>query len=58
MIERYPASSVVPEAIYFRGVNLYKQKNDSKRLKMAYEELRQNYPNNGWTKKAAPYLFF
>ena len=58
IIERYPESSVVPEAIYFRGVNLCKQKDDPKQLKMAYEELRHNYPDNSWTKRAVPYRVF
>lgn len=57
LMDRYPESSVVPEAIYFSGVNLYKQKNDPTQLKMAYEKLLKNYPDTTWTKRAAPYRY-
>lgn len=55
LIERYPENCAVPEATYFSGVNLYKQKNDPSQLKIAYEKLLSSYPNNIWTKRASPY---
>jgi len=55
LIERYPESSAVPEAMYFSGVNFYKQTNDPAQLKTAYEKLNIQYPGNSWTKRAAPY---
>jgi hypothetical protein len=55
LMDRYPEHSAVPEAIYFSGVNLYKQKNDPTQLKIAYEKLLSNYPGNSWTKRASPY---
>lgn len=55
LIDQYPESSAVPEAMYFSGVNLYKQKNDPTQLKIAYEKLLSHYPDNSWTKRATPY---
>jgi tetratricopeptide (TPR) repeat protein len=55
LMELYPADTAVPEAVYFRGVNLYKQNNDPTQLKMTYEELLKKYPDNTWTKRAYPY---
>ncbi len=55
LMDQYPESSAVPEAIFFSGVNLYKQKNDPTQLKKAYEKLLSNYPDNSWTKRAVPY---
>ena len=54
-MELYPEDSAVPEAMYFSGVNLFKQTNDSSRLKMTYEKLLSNYPDSTWTKRAYPY---
>lgn len=55
LIEQYPESSAVPEAIYFRGVNLFKQKDDLSQMKLAYEELLNRYPASSWARRAAPY---
>jgi hypothetical protein len=50
-----PPSDVTPEAIYFRGVNLYKRDNDPTQLKKAWEILTEQYPDSIWTKRADPY---
>jgi thioredoxin-related protein len=55
LIEHYPESSAVPEAIYFKGVNLSKQKEDLGQMRLAYEELLSKYPASSWAKRAAPY---
>ena len=55
LMDRYPESSAVPEALFFSGVNLYKQKQDPTQLKIAYEKLLNDFPDNSWTKRAAPY---
>jgi len=55
LMDRYPESSAVPEAIFFSGVNFFKQKNDPNQLKIAYEKLLNDYPDSSWTKRAAPY---
>ena len=51
----YPKSDATPEAIYIRGVSLYKKNNDPKQLKMAYELLLADFPESEWTKRAYPY---
>lgn len=55
LLEQYPESDVVPEAIYFQGVNRYKMKKNPMELKKAYEKLLTNHPDSSWTKRAAPY---
>lgn len=55
LLETLPESNTVPEAIYFRGVTLYKETNDPGKLKEAYEELLNNYPDSAWTERAYPY---
>jgi tetratricopeptide (TPR) repeat protein len=51
----YPRTDAAPEALYFRGVNSYKEKNDPKQLKKSFDELQQKYPESGWVKRALPY---
>ena len=51
----YPKSDSAPEALYLGGVCRYKNTHDPKPLKEAYEQLRDEYPSNEWTKRAYPY---
>lgn len=53
----YPASDVAPEAVFKRGVNLYKKSHDLRPLNEAYTHLQKNYPTSAWTKRAYPYRF-
>lgn len=55
LLNDYPKSSSAPEAIYLKGVCLYKSKNDPKPLKEACEKLRADYPESEWAKRAYPY---
>lgn len=55
LLEGYPNSEAVPEAIYFRGVSLYKQHNDPGRLKEALETLQRENGGSRWAKRAQPY---
>lgn len=55
LLERYPKSDAAPEAIYLRGVSLYKSTHNPKPLREAYEKLQQEYPSSEWTKRAYPY---
>jgi tetratricopeptide (TPR) repeat protein len=55
LLEVFPKSYAVPEAIYFMGVILYKQRNTPAKLKEAYERLLTDYPDSQWTKRASPY---
>lgn len=51
----YGASAAAPEAIFLRGVNLYKSTKNAAPLKEAYQTLLTNYPKSEWTQRALPY---
>jgi tetratricopeptide (TPR) repeat protein len=51
----FSKSDSAPEAIFQRGVSLYKSTSDPKPLKEAYENLQSKYPGSQWTKRAYPY---
>ncbi len=51
----YPASAVIPEAIYLEGVSRYKHSHEPKTLKDAYELLQADFPSSEWTRRAEPY---
>lgn len=55
IINSYKKSKATPEAIYFKGVALYKHTHEPKHLKEAYEELKKGYPESDWTLRAEPY---
>jgi tetratricopeptide (TPR) repeat protein len=55
LLETLPKSTSVPEAIYFRGVILYKETNDPGKLKEAYVKLINEYPDSVWSERAYPY---
>lgn len=55
LLKDYSKSGAAPEAIFIRGVCLYKTTHQPKPLKDAYEKLRADYPENEWTKRAYPY---
>lgn len=55
LMDRFPESSAVPEAVFFQGVNLFRQKNDPGQLKNAYEKLQKEFPATSWAKRAVPY---
>jgi TolA-binding protein len=55
LLKDYPKSSAAPEAIFLRGVSLYKSTHSPKALKEIYEKLTKDYPDNEWTKRAYPY---
>jgi hypothetical protein len=55
IIAAHPKSGSTPEAIFLRGVALFKSSHDPKPLKAAYEKLAAEYPDNEWTGRAYPY---
>lgn len=55
LLSDYPKSDAAPEAIYLRGVSLYKSTQNPKPLKEAYERLKGDHPESEWTKRAFPY---
>jgi len=55
LISRHPGSDYVAEAIFLRGVSLYKHSGDRLFLKEVYETLSSQHPDSEWTKRASPY---
>ncbi len=55
ILTEYPGSDLVPEAIFQRGVTLYKSTHDPKQLKEAYVRLQNEHPASQWTKRSYPY---
>jgi TolA-binding protein len=53
IIETYPDASVVPEAIYWRGVSRYRQTNDHAALEAVARELKARFPESLWRVKAS-----
>jgi len=51
----FPKSGSAAEAIFLRGVSIFKSANNPKALKDAYEQLQAQYPESDWTKRAYPY---
>ena len=55
VLKDYPKSEMAPEAVYFRGVALYKSTHEAGALKEIYKKLQAEYPSSNWTKRAKPY---
>jgi hypothetical protein len=55
ILKDYPKSDSAPEAVYLRGVALYKSTHKADPLKEAYNRLQAEYPSSEWTKRAKPY---
>lgn len=55
MMTRCPHPRAAAEAIYFLGVARYKMDHDPKPLRTAYEELKANYADSEWFRRAEPY---
>ncbi len=55
ILKDYPKSDSAPEAVYLRGVSLYKSTHKPEPLKEAYNRLLAEYPSSDWTKRAKPY---
>jgi hypothetical protein len=51
--QKYPKSEAAPEALYWAGVSKYKATNDPAPLGQAARELKTQYPESSWTKKAS-----
>jgi len=55
IINQYPESDSVQEAIFQTGVSRYKSTHNPMPLKEAYEKLNAEYPSGQWAKRAYPY---
>lgn len=50
-----PQSDSAPEAIFLRGVSLYKSTKNPQPLRQAYDKLMAEYPQSEWARRAHPY---
>ncbi|MGW8192861.1 MAG: tetratricopeptide repeat protein [Desulforhopalus sp.] len=55
LLESFPKCHAVQEALYLRGVTLFKETKDPKRLKETYLKLKSDYPDSVWVERASPY---
>lgn len=55
ILKSHPGSDVAAEAVFLKGVALYKKSHEAKHLKDAYERLKREWPASEWAKKAQPY---
>ncbi|MGC8603460.1 MAG: tetratricopeptide repeat protein [Desulfomonilaceae bacterium] len=55
VISNYKSSKTTPEAIYLKGVALYKSTANASHLKEAYDQLFREYPDSEWADRATPY---
>ena len=55
LLAEQPKSGSVPEAIYQRGLCLYKSTHDPGHLKEVYERLKADHPESVWTSRSARY---
>jgi tetratricopeptide (TPR) repeat protein len=55
LLTEHPESDSAPDAIFQKGITLYKNTHDPKPLKEAYDQLQDKYPASQWAKRAYPY---
>jgi len=55
LLNDYPLSDAVPEAVYVRGRTLYKSRHDRAFLKETYVQLASRFPKSEWTRRAFQY---
>jgi len=55
IIGEYSKSPYAPEAVYLRGVSLYKDTHQVQHLKELYGKLRDEYAQSVWATRALPY---
>ncbi len=53
VVQHFPYTYVVPEAIWYRGVSNFQASGDPIGLKETRVELQQNYPQSIWAEKAS-----
>lgn len=53
VLKEFSESAYAPEARYLLGVSQYKVTHDSSYLKKTWEDMKAQYPNDNWTKKAS-----
>ena len=58
VLARQPDGDRAAEAIFLKGVALYKKSGDRAALKEVYETLQHRFPDSEWARKAEPYRLF
>jgi TolA-binding protein len=53
VVDQYPNTASVPEALYWRDVSVYSRTHDHVPLQNVAAELKKRYPESVWTKKAS-----
>lgn len=56
VLERYPASKVAPEALYWKGVSRYNATKDHTVLGEMPGEFKEKYPDSVWALKTAAWV--
>jgi hypothetical protein len=56
VVQRFPESSVAPEAAYWSGVSHYQRTHDHKILGQVARETADKYPKSSWSNKASIWL--
>jgi thioredoxin-related protein len=57
ILKKYPQSPLVEEALFYIGINRYRQTKNPEEMKKAARLLEKEFPAGSWTKKASPYRF-
>ncbi len=55
ILSEHPRSDSAAEALFLRGVVLYKKTHEPKHLREAYETLQRDWPASEWAKRSQPY---
>ena len=53
VVDTYPKTNAVPEALYWRNVSAYSRTHDVTPLNEVARELKERYPDSEWAKKAS-----
>lgn len=55
VLSEYSYTNSAPEAVFFRGVSLYKSTHQAHHLKDAYNKLQTHYHYSEWARRTFPY---
>ncbi len=53
VVDRFPASDVAPEALYYSGVARYEKTHDASNLAETNRRLQARYPDSSWAKRSS-----
>ena len=55
ILAQHAQSFAAPEAVYMRGICLYRTTKDASNLKKAWQRLGEQYPQSEWAVRSSPY---